>query len=90
MKICSIQDLKEIRQKAAAQLALRESCSNRKDEICCSLNIGTPRMQLLACGGTGCKASASHELTDNLVYAALLAGFSIKVDVLVTGCFGFW
>ena len=89
MKICSFQDLKEIRQKAAAQLALRESCSNRQDEICCSLNTGTPRMQLLVCGGTGCKASASHELTDNLVYAAHLAGLSNKVDVLVTGCFGF-
>lgn len=89
MKICSFHDLKEIRRKASSLLALREACSCRVDENCCSLNTGTPRMQLLVCGGTGCKASASHQLTDNLVFAINQAGLTEQIDVIVTGCFGF-
>ncbi len=89
MKISSIHDLKEIRKNASVRLALREACSCRTDDSCCSLSKGTPRMQLLVCGGTGCKASASHLLTENLIHAIEAEGISDKVEVIVTGCFGF-
>ena len=47
------------------------------------------KMHLLVCGGTGCRASASKQLTENLQHA--LKGKGLENDVLVvpTGCFGF-
>ena len=41
------------------------------------------------CGGTGCKASSSQGITDNLLKAIEKNGITGKVEVITVGCFGF-
>ena len=47
------------------------------------------RIQILTCGGTGCKASDSAKIADNLRKCLEDNGLSDKVEVITTGCFGF-
>ena len=47
------------------------------------------RMHLLICGGTGCHASESKLLAENLQALVLTAGMGREVQVVTTGCFGF-
>lgn len=47
------------------------------------------KMDILICGGTGCKASQSDKLLVNLNQAIEEAGLSDRVTVSITGCFGF-
>ncbi|SHE33102.1 NADH-quinone oxidoreductase subunit NuoF [Alkalibacter saccharofermentans] len=47
------------------------------------------KMHLLVCGGTGCQASASSRLLDNLKDEIKANGLENEVQALVTGCFGF-
>ena len=51
--------------------------------------MSTYRMHLLVCGGTGCQASDSRQLADNLQAQVLMAGMGKEVQVVTTGCFGF-
>lgn len=64
--------------------------SNEKvTEKCCGLASGTQHLQILICGGTGCKASSSQGITDNLRTAIAKNGIADKVEVITVGCFGF-
>ncbi len=47
------------------------------------------RMQLLICGGTGCKAAESDEIKNKLNYYLEEFGLEDDVQVVLTGCFGF-
>ena len=47
------------------------------------------RMDLLVCGGTGCQATESQLLIDNLKRELEAAGLQKEVQVIMTGCFGF-
>ena len=47
------------------------------------------RMHLLVCGGTGCRASESKILAENLQAHVLMADMGREVQVVTTGCFGF-
>lgn len=47
------------------------------------------KMHILVCGGTGCSASRSHEITKNLQAALKDKGLEEQVQVVLTGCFGF-
>lgn len=47
------------------------------------------KMHLLACGGTGCRASESAEIIKNLKEEIKKAGMENEAQVVVTGCFGF-
>ena len=47
------------------------------------------KMHLLVCGGTGCRASESHRLVDELNAQLQLNGLAEEVKVVTTGCFGF-
>ena len=47
------------------------------------------RMQLLCCAGTGCRASQSDMIIENLKRELLMKGLSEEVQVIATGCFGF-
>ena len=58
MKILTIGDLKTVRERAEKKLRLREQSDRATDGRCCGLDIGTEHMQVLICGGTGCKASS--------------------------------
>ena len=47
------------------------------------------KMHLLVCGGTGCRASESALIVENLRQEVENAGMSDDVQIVVTGCFGF-
>ena len=46
-------------------------------------------VQILTCGGTGCKASNSAAIAENLKASLEKYGMADKVEVITTGCFGF-
>ena len=46
-------------------------------------------MHILICGGTGCRASASEAIQNNLQEAIKAKGLEDEVQVVMTGCFGF-
>ena len=47
------------------------------------------KMQLLVCGGTGCRASASAQIVENLNASLKAHGLEEDAQVVTTGCFGF-
>lgn len=47
------------------------------------------KMHLLVCGGTGCNASRSQEIANNLKSSLKDNGLEKEVQVILTGCFGF-
>lgn len=47
------------------------------------------KMHLLVCGGTGCNASDSEQIRDNLMAEVERNDLSDDVQVVMTGCFGF-
>ena len=69
MKVLTIHDLKTIREKAEKALLLREQSNEVVAEQCCGLAVGTEHLQILICGGTGCKASSSHVIAEKLQQA---------------------
>lgn len=89
MKILSIHDLQSIRKKAGQALSLREESNEIVAEKSCGLAVGTKHLQILVCGGTGCKASSSHTITDHLQKKLEANGISNQVEVITVGCFGF-
>lgn len=82
-------DLERIRKNAALSMTLRESSNTNLDGDCCSISSGCGKMQILVCGGTGCKASASSGIAERFMEVLQAEGISDKVDVITTGCFGF-
>ena len=52
-------------------------------------NIQSPKKEICCCGGTGCHASNSIELMDNLRSLIKEHGLENDVKVVQTGCFGF-
>jgi len=46
-------------------------------------------MHLMICGGTGCRASASDAIVENLKSEITEQGLDDTVQVIMTGCFGF-
>ncbi len=51
--------------------------------------MATFMMHMLVCGGTGCRASASDVLYENLKKEIKEQGLQDDVQVVTTGCFGF-
>lgn len=89
MKVLTIHDLKAIRKKAENTLLLRKQSNEKTTEWCCGLATGAEHLQILICGGTGCKASSSHAITEKLLEILQKNNITEKVDVITTGCFGF-
>ena len=89
MKTLSVDDLQVIRKRAENALSLRERSNSLISGESSGLEKGTPHMQILCCGGTGCKASESALIVENLKASIAGHGISDKVDVITTGCFGF-
>jgi len=52
-------------------------------------NMSNYSMHLLVCGGTGCRASESDAIVENLREGLEVLGLQEKVQVIMTGCFGF-
>ena len=89
MKPLNFESLKKLRQKAQATLNVRELSHTAVSEKCCGLETGSDHIQILCCGGTGCKASQSKKIVENLKECVKAHGVADKVDVITTGCFGF-
>ena len=68
---------------------LREESNETVAAQCCGLALGTEHLQILICGGTGCKASDSHIIAERLQQALERNNIADKVDIITTGCFGF-
>mgnify|MGYP001764612456 FL=1 len=47
------------------------------------------KYHILICGGTGCHASQSDQIKNNLAQLVVEKGLAEDVQVVVTGCFGF-
>ena len=47
------------------------------------------KMHILVCGGTGCRASASHQIMTRLEECLRDKNLEYDVQVIATGCFGF-
>lgn len=77
--------MQKIADKDSLMLIQRE-CSKRLDE---RINPQNSRRDILVCGGTGCKASHSRAIIDNLESRIKLLGLESEVKVIQTGCFGF-
>lgn len=89
MKVLTIEDLQAIKARAEDVLSIREESNKKVAESCCGLAVGTPKIQILICGGTGCKASASHQIADHFKAAIENRKIENQVEVITTGCFGF-
>ena len=68
---------------------LREESNETVAAQCCGLALRTEHLQILICGGTGCKASDSHIIAERLQQALERNNIADKVDIITTGCFGF-
>ncbi len=77
MIIHSPDALESIRQEAIKALSVREKSD------------GAGHMQILCCGGTGCKASDSAKIVEGFRASLQAHGVAGQVDVIVPGCFGF-
>ena len=89
MRTLSVDDLAGIKKRAESNLELREKSNTLVSEESCGIEKGTGHMQILCCGGTGCKASESALIVENLKASLAQHGLSDKVEVITTGCFGF-
>lgn len=89
MKILSMQDLEKVKKSAQSLLCLREESNKEAAKESCGLALGTQHLQILTCGGTGCKASDSRAIAESLNKCIQDNGIGDKVEVITTGCFGF-
>lgn len=88
-KIKSLADLERIRASALTGIDLREKSNLNLSVQTCGRATGTEKMQILVCGGTGCKASSGHLIVEKLRASIKDEGLEKDVEVIVTGCFGF-
>ena len=89
MKVMTTEDLKAVKAGASKRLLLREQGDRTTDGLCHGLGPGTEHLQVLICGGTGCKASSSAAICEKIREKLKEKGIDSQVDVVTTGCFGF-
>ena len=89
MKVMTTEDLKAVKAGASKRLLLREQGDRTTDGLCHGLGPGTEHLQVLICGGTGCKASSSATICEKIREKLKEKGIDSQVDVVTTGCFGF-
>ena len=89
MKISSLQDLQKIKAENEARLKPRNEISADTTGGTCGLEKGTDHIQVLTCGGTGCKASDSAAIAERMRECLTKFGVADRVEVITTGCFGF-
>ncbi len=88
-KVKSLANLRAIKERALKKIELREKSNRNSFSETCGKSAGTSQMQILVCGGTGCKSSAGHLIVDRLKEVIREKGLEKEVDVITTGCFGF-
>jgi len=82
-------ELSSIRLQAQRRLELREKSYKQVSQECSGLERGAEHLQILCCGGTGCHASDSRKIVENLKLSIAAHHIEGQVDVVATGCFGF-
>lgn len=88
-KISSIQELLQLQTQAQKQFKLREASDTVQTDKTSGIESGSEGIELLVCGGTGCKASESAQIVERLQQGIVALGISERVKVITTGCFGF-
>ena len=78
-KIKSFNELKDFADKLKPILYMRENHTKENPE----------KREILVCGGTGCTSSDSIQIIENLRTEIKKADLEGRVEVLLTGCFGF-
>lgn len=68
---------------------LREVADQCAEAFAERLQAGDGAVHLLVCGGTGCKASSSQQIIENLNNEIERLDLQQSVKVIQTGCFGF-
>lgn len=81
--------LEQLRCEARKKLLIREASNSCLSGEVSGLSLGTEKMQLLVCGGTGCKASSSARIAENLKASIEKHGIADRAEVITVGCFGF-
>ncbi len=81
-KIKSLDELHAKKQSAEGAMSIREEGGKPAP-------AGAHQMHLLVCGGTGCRASESAKIVDDLHAEIKKQGLDKKAQVIQTGCFGF-
>ncbi|MCD8174150.1 MAG: NADH-quinone oxidoreductase subunit NuoF [Alistipes sp.] len=93
LKISSYKELEFLREKFARDITLRESAEDPGGEQYPGTPLpggsDSPKYHLLVCGGTGCRASESDRIIQNLRTEIEYRGLSDRAGVYMTGCFGF-
>lgn len=89
MKVVSLQDLRKIKEETVFRMKLRNEGSLEIGNDTCGIEKGTEHIQILTCGGTGCKASDSASIVARMQEYLEQFGVADKVEVITTGCFGF-
>jgi len=84
-KINSFNELEQLHEKYKTLLNIRKATSARDFKQ----GDSTHKMELLICGGTGCKSAQSDLIKENLEKEIKAAGLEDIVYVSITGCFGF-
>lgn len=87
--IKSLKELEIIKSSSAKKLKIREESNILTSERICSLGSGCEKLQILLCGGTGCKSSQGQLIEKNFRSIIKEKGIESIVDVIATGCFGF-
>ncbi|MFH1489410.1 MAG: NADH-quinone oxidoreductase subunit NuoF [Pseudomonadota bacterium] len=80
----TVEDLKNIREKAKKGIALREGGADEE-----TLKALSYRMDLLLCGGTGCVASGTEGIREALEAELARHGLEHQIRLIITGCNGF-
>jgi NADH-quinone oxidoreductase subunit F len=88
-KIKSFDELKNRYRQNLALLAMRDISDKQVKEDIAKAGKKADNIDILICGGTGCTASESNEIADVLNKAIKKEGLESKVNVVLTGCFGF-
>ena len=87
-KIKTLEDLRKVREEARALMDLREK-SLQAEEVKCPAGSKATCGNILVCGGTGCRASQSQQVIDELRASIERHQLQDEVQVIRTGCFGF-
>ncbi len=89
MKINSRKELDALRLSSLEAMKVREESDlNPSSEAAC-LSEKTPKLELLVCAGTGCKASLSDGIISSLRSSLEQHCPGAGISVVPTGCFGF-
>ncbi len=86
----SLVELKEIKERALAEISLRNANAKTKKDYADSVSdkSGTYRAHVLVCGGTGCTSSGSGTLHSEFERLLKENNIENEVKIVKTGCFG--